>query len=423
MKKGCRLAGAEQPRLVRTVNRERCCSSRRLGPWAILLVLLTASACGSGSPPTGGTPKPSPSASASASASPAASATPSLTAAATPAPDACAVGAQTPPHATVSAAFPTALAFAPDGRLFYTERSGTVRVWQNGASLVFATVHTVTAESGGGYSERGLLGLALSRSFSSDHYVFAFYSDANYTQQHVIRWTDCAGRSSNGRVIVTLPAGPDCCHKGGRLAVGSDDKLYVTLGDEHTAGAAQNTSDVRGKVLRYNLDGSIPGDNPFGGGNPVWAYGLRNPFGLAISASGQMAVSMNGPSGDAGSPGTGYDTVMLSVTRGAGFQWPLCYGYSHPLQSSSCGGRLPPDWSTESSTYVPTGMTFVDSAGPAPYAGHLVVCSLDRGMVVLTPGSPHATASSGPSQCQLDVKQGPDHALYYSDTGHIYRLG
>ena len=161
--------------------------------------------------------------------------------------------------------------------------------------------------------------------------MYAFYSDTNLAQQHVIRWKDCAGVGTDATVLVTLPAGSDCCHKGGRLAFGSDGMLYVTLGEEHTAGAAQNTADPRGKVLRYRPDGSIPADNPFGPTDPVWAYGLRNPFGIAVSPSGQMAVTSNGPSGDAGSPGTGYDTLILSVTRGAGYQWPLCYGYSHPL--------------------------------------------------------------------------------------------
>jgi len=383
-----------------------------------LAVLPVVAACGSGSTPTGGGPTRTPSAAATASPT-AAPATATATATA----NACAVGPQTPPQTTIAASFPTALAFAPDGRLFYTERSGTVRVWQNGASHMFATVPTVTAESGGGYSERGLLGIAVSPSFAQDHYVFAFYSDRNDTQQHVIRWVDCAGTASNAKVIVTLPSGSDCCHKGGRLAAGTDGKLYVTLGDEHTSSSAQNTADVRGKVLRYNLDGSIPADNPFGGGNPVWAFGLRNPFGIAFSASGQLAVSSNGPSGDSGSPSTGYDTVILAVSRGGGYQWPLCYGYSHPLAAASCQGRTAPDWSSESSTVVPTGMAFVDASGPSPYAGHVVLCTLDRGMLVVTPGSPHATVSGGPAQCQLDVKEGPDHALYYSDTGHIYRLG
>jgi glucose/arabinose dehydrogenase len=350
--------------------------------------------------------------------------TPAATAKATPAPtrSPCDVGAQTPPQGAIPANYATALAFAPDGRLFWAERGGSVMVWQNNGAHLFATVSTVTSEPGGGYSERGLLGIAISPTFAQDHFVFAFYSDSNFSTQHVVRWTDCAGTAGNAAVIITLPAGGDCCHKGGRLAAGTDGKLYVTLGEEHDAPAAQNTGDVRGKILRYNLDGTSPADNPFGAQNPVWAYGFRNPFGIAFSATGQLGVTNNGPSGDAGSPRTGYDDAYLNVTRGGGYQWPRCYGYSHPLQASDCGGQVPPDWSSEASTYVPTGATFVSASGPSGYAGAFVFCSFDRGMVVLTAATPHATAVPGPGECKLDVKQGPDRALYYSDIGHIYRL-
>lgn len=343
----------------------------------------------------------------------------------TPAPASpCAVGAQSPPRATLAAAYPTALAFAPDGRLFWTERAGTVRVWQNGVAKAFASVPTVTTERGGGYSERGLLGLAISPSFARDHYVYGFYSNTDYTHQTVVRWTDCAGTGTDPTTLITLPSGSDCCHKGGRLAFAADGHLLVTLGEEHTAPAAQVTGDVRGKLLRYNADGSIPADGPFGAGNPVWAYGFRNPFGIAVSPSGQVAITNNGPSGDAGSPSTGYDTVVLDVARGSGHQWPVCYGYSHPLAASSCpAGQAGPDWSSETSTVVPTGATFVDAAGPAGYAGHLVMCTFDVGMRILTPGSPHASVGNGPARCTLAVTEGPDHALYYSDQGHIYRLG
>ena len=330
---------------------------------------------------------------------------------------------EAPPTRTISANFPTALAFAPDGRLFYTERSGTVRVYQAGASRTFATVSTVTSEAGGGYSERGLLGLAISPSFATDRFVYAFYSDSDRTHQDVVRWRDCRGVGKDAKVIIQLPAGNDCCHKGGRLAFGRDGKLYVTLGDEHTAAAAQTTSDVRGKLLRYNADGSVPADNPFGANDPVWAYGFRNPFGLAVADDGRVAVTVNGPTGDAGSPSTGYDTVVASVQRGAGYQWPKCYGYSHPIvPSTSCGGQPGPDWSSETATLVPTGAAFVDARGPAGAAGHLVFCTFNSGMMILSPGTPHASVAQGPTECRLDVKQGPDHALYYSDTAHIYRL-
>ena len=377
-----------------------------------VLAVLTVSACG--------TPGPTPSPAHSATPRP--SAAPTHTAAPTPTPDPCAAGAQAPPSGDISAAFATALAFAPDGRLFYAERGGTVRVWQNGSAHVFATVQTVTTERGGGYSERGLLGLALSPTFARDRYVYAFFSAANYTDQHVIRFTDCAGTGTNPTNIVTLPAGGDCCHKGGRIAFGPDGKLYVTLGEEHVASAAQNTSDPRGKVLRFNPDGTIPADNPFGPADPVWAYGLRNPFGIAFSPAGQLAITNNGPSGDAGSPSTGYDTLIESVSRGAQYQWPLCYGYSHPLAAASCGGAIAPDWSSERSTVVPTGATFVDGSGPAGYAGHLVFCTFAAGMRIVTPSAPHATVTPGPSTCTLDVVEGPDHALYFSDASTIHRL-
>jgi glucose/arabinose dehydrogenase len=293
-------------------------------------------------------------------------------------------------------------------------------VWQDGAARTFATVRAATD------GERGLLGLATSPTFIQDHFVYAFYSDANDTQEHIIRWRDCRGVGLDATILLTFPAGSDCCHKGGRLAFGADGMLYVTLGDEHVASAAQNTDDVRGKVLRYRPDGSVPPDNPFGATNPVWAYGLRNPFGIAVSPSGQIAVTSNGPSGDAGSPSTGYDTLILALARGGGYQWPDCYGYSHPLATSSCpAGQSPPDFSSERRTLVPTGAAFIDAAGPPQMAGHLVFCSLNAGMQIVTPGtsaSPHASLVSGPSGCLLDVKEGPNHAVYFSDTTTIYRV-
>ncbi|MDQ4089648.1 MAG: PQQ-dependent sugar dehydrogenase, partial [Actinomycetota bacterium] len=305
------------------------------------------------------------------------------------------------------------LAFAPDGRLFFTERAGTIKVVQDGATRVFGTVAASTS------GERGLLGLAVSPRFATDRSVYTFHSARNGTTQEVVRWTDCAGEGRNPEVIVELPAGSTCCHKGGKLAFGPDGKLYVTLGDQHVPTSAADTSDVRGKLLRYNPDGSIPADNPFG--NAVWASGLRNPFGLAISPTGRIAVTVNGPSGDAGSPSTGFDIVYSNVTRGFAGQWPACYGYSRPLRGATCTGNEP-DWSSEAGAPVPTGAAFVNASGPARYAGKLVFCTLNAGMKVLTDGSPHATVADGDPNCRLDVVQGPDNAVYVADTDAIHRV-
>jgi hypothetical protein len=80
-----------------------------------------------------------------------------------------------------------------------------------------------------------------------------------------------------------------------------------------------------------------------------------------------------------------------------------------------------PAWSSETTTVIPTGAAFVDASGPAGMAGHLVFCNFNGGMLILTPGTPHATVTKGPAECKLDVIQGPDHAVYFSDATRIYR--
>jgi glucose/arabinose dehydrogenase len=362
-------------------------------------------ACSFGGTAAKPTPKPSPSAP-----RPSPAASPAFTGA--PGCPAPVVGS---PAGNLPAAFATALAFGPDGRLFWAERAGTVKVWQGAAAQVFATVSTVTTEPGGGYSERGLLGLAVSPTFAKDHFVYAFYSEPDYAHQTVVRWLDCGGKGTNPTTVVAnLPSGTDCCHKGGRIGFGSDGMLYVTLGDNHAAAAAQNNCDVRGKLLRYRPDGGVPAGNLCG---PVYAMGLRNPFGIAFAPGGEIYVTNNGPSGDAGGPATGYDT-LYQVTAGGNYQWPACYGYSHPIGGAACPGTGPL-WSSEATTVVPTGAVVVSAAGPGGYAGHLVFCTFDAGArIYLGPQN----VTGGFEACRLDIKESPEHILYYSDTSTIYRF-
>ena len=155
---------------------------------------------------------------------------------------------------------PWALAFAPDGRLFFTERPGRVRVVQNGSLLA----------------------------------------------QPALTLTDSAGVV----LLDNVQAGGG--HNGARVRFGPDGKLYVTFGDANVPGYAQTLSIYAGKILRLNDDGSTPADNPFG--SPVWTWGHRHPQGIDWHPqTGEMWATEHGQSGN--------DELNL-IARGQNYGWP-----------------------------------------------------------------------------------------------------
>jgi glucose/arabinose dehydrogenase len=233
-----------------------------------------------------------------------------------------------------------------------------------------------------------------------------------------VRWTDCGGQGVNrASIVANLPAGPDCCHKGGRIAFGPDGFLYVTIGDNHNAPAAQVLCDPRGKVLRYTASGQPAGT----GCGATWVRGLRNPFGIAFAPDGTLAVTNNGPSGDAGTPcgGCGDEFYLVGRSGGVDYQWPYCWGYSHTL-GSSCQGLPPPQYSTEGGPYPPSHPFFVAPTGMTYANGHFLFCAYSTGHLYQY-NSEGSVGDTGLSGCALDVKQGPDGALFTSDEGTIYR--
>ncbi len=193
-----------------------------------------------------------------------------------------------------NAAFPTCIRFAPDGRMFFTEKNtGNIRIVQGGLLLAqpFATLPVGTND------EQGLLGLCFDPGYAVNHYVYAFYSAASPAVQRIVRFTDSSNTGTNLTVIVdNLPEG--IIHNSGRLAFGLDGKLYATVGENGDPANAQTTANLAGKVLRYNPDGTIPADNPIAG-SPIFTLGHRNCFGLATyPGTGTPYVSENGPSCD-----------------------------------------------------------------------------------------------------------------------------
>ena len=170
---------------------------------------------------------------------------------------------------------PTAMAFAPDGRLFVAEERGRLRIIKNGVLLPTPFL-TVNVDYSG---ERGLLGVAIDPDFAVNRFVYVYYTVPS-TPRHnrLSRFT------ANGDVAVAgsqtvlleldnLNAGN---HNGGAIHFGPDGMLYIAVGDNAVGTNAQSLSNLLGKILRINKDGTIPSSNPFftsttGRNRAIWA--------------------------------------------------------------------------------------------------------------------------------------------------------
>lgn len=211
-------------------------------------------------------------------------------------------------------AFPVSIAFSPDnsGKFFFTEKNnGRVRIYDQGA--LRPTPFTTVAVVGSG--EQGLLGVTFHPDYPDSPFVYIFYTRLSDAWNIVVRYRD----SSNiGVQPLTLLVNPHTAsnHNGGNIHFGPDRKLYVTLGDNASSGNSQDSSatNLHGKILRLNSDGSIPADNPWPG-KPFWSIGHRNSFDFTFDTqTGKMYCSENGPS---------CDDEVNRVPRRANMGWPI----------------------------------------------------------------------------------------------------
>lgn len=214
---------------------------------------------------------------------------------------------------------PWSIAVARDGRLFVAERPGRIRVIVND-SLVDAPWATVPAFDGTQWNrESGLMGLALHPDFPESPYVYVCYTERTPSSafvNRVARLREDDHHGSELKVLVDgIPAGD--YHNGCRVKVGPDRKLYVTTGDAYLKAPAQEMSSLAGKVLRLELDGSIPADNPVRG-SPVWSLGHRNPQGIAWDPSTGRAYLTD--------HGDGVIDEINVLERGANYGWPNAQG-------------------------------------------------------------------------------------------------
>ena len=318
---------------------------------------------------------------------------------------------------------PTAMAIAPDGRIFVAEQGGALRVVKNGALLAtpFLTVPVVSN------NERGLLGVTFDPAFASNGFVYVYYTaNTNPIVNRVSRFTvsatdpDRANPSSEAIIVNDIPS-ENGYHNGGALHFGADGELYVAVGESHNGSNAQSLTSLAGKILRFNSNGTVPTDNPFYGsttGNyrAIWALGLRNPFTFDIQpGTGRMFVNDVGQS-----TWEEIDEAWIGPNDGsnAGFNfgWPSTEGpttnpsyhapfhaYTHSDGCAITGGAF----------YNPPAANF-----PPEYFGDYFFADYCGGWVKSVDVSTKVVSTliaPGDAGQPVDIKVGADGSLYYLD--------
>ena len=276
---------------------------------------------------------------------------------------------------------PTAMDFAPDGRIFVCLQGGNLRVVKNGALLPTPFL-TLTVDSSG---ERGLLGVAFDPSFATNNFVYVYYTvPGSPAHNRVSRFTANGDVAVAGSEVVLLNLdnlSSATNHNGGAIHFGPDGKLYVAVGENANGANSQTLTNLLGKVLRINSDGTIPTDNPFfntaGARKEIWALGLRNPFTFAFQpGTGRLFINDVGQStweeindGIAGS-NYGWPTTE-GPTSDPNFRSPL-FAYGHGSSSTTgcaiVGGGF----------YNPSVVQF-----PASYVGKYFFADLCTGWIRL----------------------------------------
>lgn len=348
---------------------------------------------------------------------------------------------------------PTALSFAPDGRMLVTTQGGTLYVAQPPGEPVPALDLSARVCSA---SERGLLGVAVDPGFASNRFIYLYYTASvsgtcvNRTSRFTLNALNLVDPASELILVDNIPS-PAGNHNGGDLQFGKDGYLYISVGDGGCdyAGsgcggandAARDEHVLLGKILRITGDGGIPETNPFQGPDSVrcnvagrtdpgkrcqetFAWGLRNPFRIAFdpNAAGTRFYIND----------VGQNTweEIDEGQAGADYGWNLREGFCATGSTTDCGpppagttnpifayGRSDGCGSITGGAFAPTGLW------PAPYDGAYFfadyVCGKIFRLVPLADGTfsrvDFASGLGGSSAVAMTFgPSGSTQALYYT---------
>jgi PQQ-dependent dehydrogenase (s-GDH family) len=275
--------------------------------------------------------------------------------------------------------YPWEILWGPDNYIWFTEREGTVNRMnpETGEVIKVATIPDVATTT----DYNGLLGMVLHPQFDSNPFVYVVYNyfaPSDTMLEKVVRFTYNGTTLVSPKILIDSIVGKkngNYIHNGSRLVISPDLKLFVSTADaNHRWDLPQDTNSLNGKILRINLDGSIPADNPFG--NAVWATGFRNPQGLVMATNGIMYSSMHGEDTD--------DEINI-IQKGGNYGWPYIQGYIdadsiREVKFASDHVTIEPikAWTP---TIAPSGLDYYDKDAILPWKNSLLLAVLKDEML------------------------------------------
>lgn len=242
---------------------------------------------------------------------------------------------------------PWEIVFAPDNHIWFTEKSGKISRLnvESGAITPVLTISEVRVNG-----EGGLLGMALHPDFATNPFVYVAYNYGTTYKAKVVRYTYAGGTLGSPLILLDqIPAAS--IHNGSRLLI-SDNKLFITTGDAADTNTPQNLNSIAGKVLRINLDGTIPADNP-NSSSPVWSSGHRNAQGL-VQVGNKIFSSEHGPDSD--------DEINI-IEKGRNYGWPNIKGFCNEAneQGFCTTNNIAEPLINWTPTIAPSGLTYYNS--------------------------------------------------------------
>jgi len=264
--------------------------------------------------------------------------------------------------------FPWEILWGKDDHIWMTERGGKIsKVDPRTGNTIFSASLPDVVSNG----EGGLLGMVQHPGFLTNglfYVVYNYNNGGNYLEKMVLMKFENGSIQTLNTLIQNIPASG--IHNGSRLWITTDaaPKLFMTTGDASVSNNAQNISSLSGKVLRFNLDGTIPSDNPYPG-SPVWSYGHRNQQGLVV-VNDIMYASEHGPN---------IEDELNIVEKNRNYGWPSINGpCDQPSEITFCTANnvKEPIWSSGNSTIAVCGLDYYNNSRIPAWQNSLLMLTL-----------------------------------------------